>query len=59
MTPIDELHPGPLCGLAPCLGARRHERLVVLAPHGENWDAEMDGFGPVRRLADGEPWVLP
>lgn len=31
---------------------------AVVPVHGENWDAEMDGFGAVRRLADGEPWVL-
>ena len=26
----------------------------VVPVHGENWDAESDGFGTIRRLADGE-----
>lgn len=31
---------------------------VVVPVHGANWDQETDGFGPVRRLADGEPLVI-
>ena len=32
---------------------------AVVPMHGQNWDTEATGFGTMRRLADGEPWVLP
>ena len=32
---------------------------AVVPVHGENWDAEAAGFGPIRRLTDGETWTLP
>ncbi|EYD74023.1 beta-lactamase domain protein [Rubellimicrobium mesophilum DSM 19309] len=31
---------------------------IVVPVHGANWDSEAEGFGPVRRLADGEPLVI-
>ena len=31
---------------------------IVVPVHGANWDREAEGFGPVRRLADGEPLVI-
>jgi len=32
---------------------------VVVPVHGVNWDEEADGFGTVRRLADGETFEIP
>lgn len=31
---------------------------AVVPVHGASWDREGDGFGPVHRLADGEPMML-
>lgn len=46
--------PADLRAFAAAIGAK-----AVVPVHGENWDEETDGFGVVRRLADGKPWVLP
>lgn len=46
--------PADLRAFAAAIGAK-----AVVPVHGENWDQETDGFGVVRRLADGKPWVLP
>jgi hypothetical protein len=35
-----------------------HPKMVVPV-HGIKWDEESHGFGPVRRLADGETMVIP
>lgn len=31
---------------------------TLIPVHGVNWDGEVDGFPPIRRLRDGEPLVL-
>ncbi|TXN41742.1 MBL fold metallo-hydrolase [Methylobacterium sp. WL7] len=32
---------------------------AVVPVHGENWDMQTSGFGPVQRLDDAEIWTLP
>ncbi|MGT2486589.1 MBL fold metallo-hydrolase [Methylobacterium oryzae CBMB20] len=46
--------PADLRALAAAIDAK-----AIIPVHGENWDGEASGFERVRRLADGETWIIP